>query len=147
VVTDGFVKAFTHFPFFEVAPKVEENERLLMAWLKRIMINCCIDYLRRASMLPEIGRIPDEVWDLTDKRDNADQLSLYKDLITMIKQLPPKYRLVLNMHLIDDYSYGEISQILHIPVNTCRSNCNRAKSLLINIINQSEQVKYAGHRT
>ena len=98
-------------------------------------------------MLPEIGRIPDEVWDLTDKRDNADQLSLYKDLITMIKQLPPKYRLVLNMHLIDGYSYGEISQMLHIPVNTCRSDCNRAKSLLINIINQSEQIKYAGHRT
>ena len=98
-------------------------------------------------MLPEIGGIPDEVWDVTDKRDNADQLSLYKDLIMMIKKLPPKYRLVLNMHVIDGYSYGEISDMLHIPVNTCRSNCNRAKSLLIAIINESEQTNYAGHRT
>jgi RNA polymerase sigma factor (sigma-70 family) len=147
VVTDGFVKAFTHFSSFEMKSIPDEPEKLLMGWLKRIMINCSIDELRRTSMLPEIGGIPDEVWDISDKHDNADRLILYKDVISMIKKLPPRYRVVLNLHVIDGYSHNEISEMLHIPANTCRSNCSRAKSLLIELINKSEQINYAGLRT
>ncbi len=54
VVTDGFVKAFDHFDQFKRREE-EDVEKFLMGWLKRIMVNCSIDELRRSSMLPEIG--------------------------------------------------------------------------------------------
>jgi RNA polymerase sigma factor (sigma-70 family) len=147
VVTDGFVKAFTHFASFDLKNCMDDPEKLLKGWLKRIMINCAIDDLRRSNLAPEIGRIPAEVWDISDTHDNADTLLLYKDLIGILKKLPPKYRIVLNLHVIDGYSYNEISEMLRIPANTCRSNCSRAKSLLIEMINKSEQIDYAGLRT
>lgn len=93
VVTDGFVKVFNHFHQFKKGEEIE-LEKLLMGWLKRIMVNCSIDELRQSNMLPEIGGIPDEVWEITDRNDNADQLMLYKDLISFIKELPAAYRVV-----------------------------------------------------
>jgi RNA polymerase sigma factor (sigma-70 family) len=147
VVTDGFIKAFTHFHSFELNNLESDLEKLLMGWLKRIMINCSIDELRKSRMSPEIGGVPEDVWDITDEGNNADQLVLYKDLICMLKKLPPKYRVVLNLHVIDGYSHTEISQMLHMPANTCRSNCSRARSMLADLINKSEQIKYAGLRT
>ncbi|MEO7294187.1 MAG: sigma factor, partial [Ginsengibacter sp.] len=53
VVTDGFIKAFNHFDQFKKSEDID-LEKLLMGWLKRIMINCSIDELRRNNMLPEI---------------------------------------------------------------------------------------------
>ncbi len=73
MVTDGFIKAFNHFHQF-VMPDEEDVEKLLMGWLKRIMVNCSIDQLRRSSMLPEIGGIPEDVWEITDRNYDADQL-------------------------------------------------------------------------
>src|SRR6266498_2031312 len=102
VVTDGFVKAFISFNRFEYA-SADDLEKQLMGWLKRIMINCSIDTLRKTNMLPEIGGIPEEVWNITDKTDNADQLVLYKDLVSVIKQLPPNYRVVFNLYALDGY--------------------------------------------
>ena len=146
VVTDGFIKAFTHFNSF-IVKKDENLEKLVMGWLKRIMINCSIDELRRSRMVPEIGEINEEVWAITDRHDNADQLILYKEIISMIKKLPPRYRLVFNLHVIDGYSHDQISEMLHIPANTSRGNCSRANSMLLDIINKSEQINYAGLRT
>src|SRR5207249_9593326 len=100
VVTDGFVKAFTHFDQFQLRREAD-LEKLFIVWLKRILINCCIDELRQSHMLPEIGGIPEEVWDYTNKQDEADQLVLYKELISLVKELPPNYRIVFNMYVLD----------------------------------------------
>ena len=49
------------------------------------MINTSIDALRRGNMLPEIGGIPDDVWETTDNNHDADKILLYNDLITLNK--------------------------------------------------------------
>ena len=53
-------------------------------------------------MLPEIGGIPDDVWEVTDNNHDADKILLYNDLISLIKQLPPAYRIVFNLYVIDN---------------------------------------------
>ena len=140
VVTDGFVKAFTYFANFRVG---EENdlEKLLMGWLKRIMINCSIDELRRTNMLPEIGGVSEDVWDLSNANDNADKLILYKDLISLIKELPPNYRVVFNLYVFDGCSHSEIAEMMNISVSTSRSSLSRAKTILQNLIKNMEQGK------
>ena len=43
-------------------------------------------------MTPEIGGIPEYVWEEPDNSQKADQLLLYKELISYVKSLPPMYR-------------------------------------------------------
>jgi RNA polymerase sigma factor (sigma-70 family) len=143
VVTDGFVKAFNYFDQFKKLKEEGEGgtEKLLMGWLRKIMINCSIDELRRSNMLPEIGRIPEDIWDMTDKNYDADQLLLYKDLIILIKELPPNYRIVFNLYVLDGYTHSQIADMLNITVSTSRSSLTRAKALLKNLIKNKEEEK------
>lgn len=143
VVNDGFVKLFDNFQRFTLAGSEEENRKILMGYIKKIMVNTSIDALRKGSMLPEIGGIPDYVWGFTSKDHDADQQLLYKQLITLIKELPPQYRIAFNMYEIDGYSHMEIAEILHIPVGTSKSNLSRAKTILKANIKKYEDLNYA----
>ena len=140
VVTDGFIKAFNHFDQFKTSKDVDV-EKLLMGWLKRIMINCAIDELRRNNMLPEIGGIPEDVWDISDRNYDADQLLLYKDLITLIKQLPPNYQIIFNLYVLDGYAHTQIADMLKISISTSRSSLTRARAFLQNMIKKMEEEK------
>jgi RNA polymerase sigma factor (sigma-70 family) len=137
VMNDGFVKLFNNFHKFK-PDAGEDNEKLMMGYIRRIMINISIDELRRGNMLPEIGGIPDHVWDIPAKRDNADQLLLYKDLIIMVRTLPPQYRMIFNLHVIDGYSHIEIAEMLNIPVGASKSGLSRARSILQANLKQME---------
>ena len=141
VVTDGFVKVFRRMETF-VCEEPEFLEKILMGWLKRIMINTAIDALRRKSMLPEIGGIPDEVWDVPGGRE-SDQLLLYKDIIEMVKELPPSYRVTFNMYVIDGYSHVEIAEALGISVGASKSSLSRARAILQQKIKQMDEMNYA----
>ena len=143
VVTDGFVKAFNHFDQFKQRKDDNDTdvEKLLMGWLKRIMVNCSIDELRRSNMLPEIGGIPEDVWDITDRNYDADQLLLYKNLVTLIKELPPHYRVVFNLYVLDGYAHTQIADMLKISVSTSRSSLSRARAFLQDMIKKMEEEK------
>lgn len=129
IVNDGFVKLFTHFQQFELGTDTE-NEKKLMGWLKKIMINTSIDVLRKGNMLSETRSIPEDVWDHTYRGDEADQLLLYKELVILIKELPPAYRMVFNLYVIDGYTHNEIAGLLNIPAGTSKSSLSRARELL-----------------
>lgn len=129
IVNDGFVKLFAHFSQFERGNEAD-HEKKLMGWLKKIMINTSIDVLRKGKMLPETGSIPEYVWDQTHKGDEADQLLLYKELIILIKELPPAYRVVFNLYVIDGYTHNEIAGLLNIATGTSKSSLSRARELL-----------------
>lgn len=129
VVNDGFVKVFRNIGRF-VTDDWEHGEQRFMGWLKKIMINVAIDELRRNSMLVEIGGIPDHVWESPDSSLSPDQSLLYKELIALVKQLPPAYRAVFNMVVIDGLTHHEVANLLDISVGTSKSNLSRARVLL-----------------
>jgi RNA polymerase sigma factor (sigma-70 family) len=138
VVNDGFVKIFRSFKRFECAEK-ENLEKIWMGWMKRIMINTAIDELRRGNMLPEIGGLPDHLWEIQDKSQAADQQILYKELIAKVKNLPPSYRVAFNMYIIDGYSHQEISEKLGISVGTSKSNLAKARMQLKKFLDKDLQ--------
>jgi RNA polymerase sigma-70 factor (ECF subfamily) len=92
-------------------------------------------------MLPEIGGISEEVWNLSAKNDDADQLLLYKDLISVIRELPPSYRLIVNLYILDGYTHSQIADLLKISVSTSRANLTRARSYLKDAIKKMEDAK------
>ncbi len=129
VVNDGFVKIFRSFKKFECTEK-EQLEKMWMGWIKRIMINTAIDELRRNNMIPEIGGLPDYIWELQDNSQKSDRNLLYKELISQVKNLPASYRVAFNMYVIDGFSHQEIAEKLGISVGTSKSNLAKARMQL-----------------
>lgn len=134
-VNDGFVKIFRNFNHFEYSHN-GDLERMLMGWMKKIMINTAIDELRKTNLVPELRGLEDHAWDVQDNTPSAEQQLLYKELISQLKNLSPAYRVVFNMAIIDGYSHQEIADALGISAGTSKSNLFKAKAQLQKILNK-----------
>ena len=130
VVNDSFVKIFNSLAKFNLTKERTDTEKVLMGWMKRILINSAIDELRRHQSIPEIGELPEYIWEEYDRSHNADQLVLYKELISEVKRLPPSYRTVFNLFVIDGFSHNEIAGMLGISEGTSKSALAKAKGQL-----------------
>lgn len=139
IVNDGFVKIFSHLHRFQAPADPESTERMLMAWMRRIMINTAVDYLRKNNFLPEVGEISESVWQPEDKSQSPDQALLYKELIKEVKKLPPGYRIVFNMYVIDGMTHQEIATQLGISVGTSKSNLSKARGILQEILKKNDR--------
>jgi len=135
-VNDGFVKIFKNIASFECSND-NDLEKILFGWIRRIMVNTAIDELRRNNMIPEIGGMPDYLWEEPDNSAGADQLLLYKDLVNEIKKLPPSYRAVFNMFVIDGLSHQEIANVLGISAGTSKSSLSKARVQLQKILQKN----------
>ncbi len=136
IVNDGFVKIFRNLVKFHYE-NPENLEKILLGWMRTIMVNTAIDSLRKDSLLPEIGALDDNVWQPVDRSRGADQNLLYKELIQEVKKLPPSYRAVFNMYVIDGFTHQEIANSLGISVGASKSNLSKARALLQKKINAS----------
>lgn len=138
MVNDGFVKVFRNFEKFQFRD-IENLEMVLMGWMRMIMINTAIDQLRKHNFLPEIGDISESTWAQEDKSQSSDQVLLYKELVKQIKKLPPSYRTVFNLYVIDGLTHQEIANLLGISVGTSKSNLSKARVILQNIVKNNDR--------
>ncbi len=137
VVNDGFVKVFNKLETFRIPPD-NKTEMVFMGWIKTIMIHTAIDKLRRDSFLPEIGITDEGVW-VEDHGGRSDQSVLYKELMMAVRNLPPAYRTVFNLYIIDGYTHNEIAAMLKIAEGTSKSNLSKARAILQQTLTKSEQ--------
>ena len=72
----------------------------------------------------------DAAWDITSDDPSAIQKIGYNDLLKMIASLPPGFRTVFNMYVIEGFSHKEIAEALGISETTSRSQLQRARVLL-----------------
>jgi RNA polymerase sigma factor (sigma-70 family) len=138
VVNDGFVKVFRNFEKFQFRD-IENLEMVLMGWMRMIMINTAIDRLRKNNFLPEIGDISESTWAQEDKSQSSDQVLLYKELVKQIKKLPPSYRTVFNLYVIEGLTHQEIANLLGISVGTSKSNLSKARVILQKIVKNNDR--------
>jgi RNA polymerase sigma factor (sigma-70 family) len=138
VVNDGFVKIFRNFEKFQFRD-IENLEMVLMGWMRMIMINTAIDQLRKHNFLPEIGDISESTWAQEDRSQGSDHRLLYKELVKEIKKLPPSYRTVFNLYVIDGLTHQEIANMLGISVGTSKSNLSKARVILQKIVKTNDQ--------
>ena len=138
VVNDGYVKIFRNFEKFQFRD-IENLEMVLMGWMRMIMINTAIDHLRKNNFLPEIGDISETTWAQEDKSQASDQVLMYKELVKQIKKLPPSYRTVFNLYVIDGLTHQEIANLLGISVGTSKSNLSKARVILQKIVKSNDR--------
>ena len=129
VTHDGFLKMFRNFSRFEVRDK-DKIEMLLIGWIRRVIINASIDYMRREMNNQQTYAIPEHVWEHKDDGQSSDNSLLYKELMCLVKELPPAYRMVFNLHVIEGYSHPEIAKMLGITTGTSKSNLSKARAHL-----------------
>ena len=129
VTHDAYLKMFRNFGRFEVRDK-DKVEMLLIGWIRRVVINAAIDYMRREINNTQSYPIPEHVWEHKDEAQSSDNSVLYKELIALVKELPPAYRMVFNLHVIEGYSHPEIAKMLGITTGTSKSNLSKARAHL-----------------
>lgn len=103
------------------------------AWLKRIVVNNCINELkRRKPDLQYFDEMP-----LGTKEEEETQMELTVDKIrkAMI-QLPEGGRIIFSLYLLEGYDHREISSILHISESNSKSQYMRAKRRIKDILKE-----------
>ena len=73
-----------------------------------------------------------------NQKIDIDNPDLFTDLkiLECIQELPPSYRVLFNLYVIDGYSMEEISKLMEINFETCKRNTERVKTLFEKNIRQ-----------
>ena len=124
VLQEGFVKVFLNL-------KQYRHEGELGAWIRRIMVTTALNFLKRNRNYRDQMYFPTEHLHPVLNDDPAIMLQA-KEIAELIRQLPPGYQTIFNLHAIEGYSHVEIGGLLGITDGTSRSQYARARALLIN---------------
>lgn len=124
---EGFIKVFSNIDKFSFKGSFE-------GWMRRIMVNTVIENYRKKQ--PEL--LVDEFPLLTE--DNSEDVYEAKfshdELMKMIEELPPKYKMVFNLYVLEGFTHAEIAETTGISIGTSKSNLARARQSLKKSIEQ-----------
>ena len=125
VVQEAFIKAFTKLHQYKA-------EVTFGAWLKRIVVNKSIDFLKsKKQQLVDLEEVHLKVMDTTnDDKWLVDDAITVDDVKEAINKLPEKYEYVVMLYLIEGYDHQEIAQVLNITEVASRSQLMRGKNKL-----------------
>ncbi len=127
VLHEGFIKIFLNISSYKGKGSFE-------GWMRRIMVNTALERYRKNFQMYPVH----EVAELESKLNTnliVSELSS-QELLGLIKELPPAYKMVFNLFAIDGYSHKEISEMLSISIGTSKSNLSRARKILQNKVKQ-----------
>lgn len=122
VVQETFIKVFRQIDTFE-------TDRSFKPWLRTITVRTAINYFRSSRKwrnfldLEALPRHP-------AVENKALSTLREEDLFVLLQQLPPSYRLVFNLHVLEGYSHPEIAEMLGITVGSSKSNLAKARRKL-----------------
>jgi len=122
VLQDGFVTLFSKIGTYS-------GEGSFEGWARKIFVNTALMSLRKADILKK-AEDTDAAYDLGSNEVSALQSLEYQELLKLISELPPGFRTVFNMYVIENYSHKEIAEALGISEGTSRSQLQRARMML-----------------
>jgi len=125
MLQEGFVEAFRRLDSFR-------GESTFGAWLKRIMVNRCINELEKRRIVWVSDEIP-ETLGIADEKDGPDEEELRMS-VERVKRamnlLPEGARVIFSLYLIEGYDHTEIAEILKISESTSKTQFMRARQLV-----------------
>ena len=132
IMQEAFLKAFTKIDTYK-------GEVSFGAWLKRIVINRSLDYLKKRKV--KFEEIKEKTTHIIDYQMETKEVNV-KVIKDAIQKLPDGYRVVLSLYLIEGYDHEEISEILGISNSNSRTQYLRAKNKLREILKDTEVFSY-----
>jgi RNA polymerase sigma factor (sigma-70 family) len=128
--------------FYKIYDKINnfKGDGSFEGWMKRIMINESLQFLRRKKQLLypiDIGEI--QIADTLDNEDDwTDGLDIGR-ILASVNDLPDGYRTVFNMYVFDEYKHREIAEVLGISINTSKSQYLLAKKRILESLQSSNK--------
>ena len=123
ILQDAFITVYEKLASFRF-------DASLGAWIKRIVINKCINALREQNKMLFEHLDPITVPN-TDHSIGPEPPYTIHHIKQAVKHLPPGYQIITNLYLFEGYDHGEIAQILKISESTSKSQYHRAKKRII----------------
>jgi RNA polymerase sigma factor, sigma-70 family len=122
VLQNSFVMIFSKLHTFRFQSSVG-------AWIKRIVINNCINFLKKRRL--EIEELQDRhTKSVVETYEEAEPAYNVQAINYALKQLPDGYRIVFTLYMLEGYDHKEIGSILSITEATSKSQYSRAKKKL-----------------
>jgi len=129
--------------FIRVFQKIDDyrGEGSFEGWIRRIMVHSSIEYYRKHNKMMQLVDLDDVVHEPSVNPLATASLAA-KDLMALIQQLSPGYRIVFNLFAIEGYSHKEIAAIVGITEGASKSQLSRARSILKEQIIKMEGKRY-----
>ena len=134
MLQNGFIKVFQ---------KIEDyrGEGSFEGWIRRIMVHSSIEYYRKYHKMVQLVDIED-----AGSHTSVDALATSKlaanELMALIQQLAPGYRIVFNLYAIEGYSHREIAEMTGLSEGASKSQLSRARAVLKEQIVKMESKRY-----
>jgi RNA polymerase sigma-70 factor (ECF subfamily) len=131
VLQEAFTYAFRRLDSFRF-------ESSFGAWLKRIVVNTCINHLkkRRVELV-----LTDQVVEPLELEEQVDYKQMKFDVERVraaMEQLPDGYRIIFSLYMLEGYDHREIAEVMNISESTSKSQFLRAKRKIKEILNSHE---------
>lgn len=127
IVQESFIDAFKNLASFKY-------DSTFGAWLKRIVINKSINYLKK-KRIAEVPMDAHEFHLAEENEEKAEAVDI-KKVKKGIAALPAGYKQIINLYLLEGFDHIEIGEILDISTSTSKSQYHRAKKKLLEIISE-----------
>jgi len=131
VMITAFMKVFVNLGRFE-------NKGSFEGWIRRIMVNECISFIR---VQKKISFVEDEFF-FEERFNNIESHFSVEDIQFLIDSLPDGYKMVFNLYAIEGYKHQEIASLLGINEGTSKSQLSHARKMLQEQINKLKNYCY-----
>lgn len=132
IINQGFLKVFKSIEKFE-------HKGSFKGWLKKIMFNTAIDYVRKHTAYKKATCFNVFVnWSISN---NAVSNLAMEELMQIIQQLPTAMRSVFCLYVIDGYKHREIGELLNISTGTSKWYLSKARKALQALVLKSQEIK------
>jgi RNA polymerase sigma factor (sigma-70 family) len=121
------------YNFFKTIDRLVYNGNTIGGWLKKIMVNECLMFLRKREGFKLIEE--EHAVDIGADDDLIGRMNA-NDIFQLIMKLPIGYRTVFNLFVVEGYSHKEIAGMLDISVGTSKSQLNKAKVMMQKVMQE-----------
>jgi RNA polymerase sigma factor (sigma-70 family) len=118
---EGFMKVFAAIKGFR-------HEGSFEGWMRRIMVNVALEKFRKQQLMVSVEDIM--VYEGEQVQDDVMADISANELLELIRELPPRYKMVFNLYVMEGLNHEEISREMNISVGTSKSNLARAREIL-----------------
>ena len=122
ILQEGFINVFRDLKQFSFSGA-------LGGWIRRVIVNVALQHIRKKKRLFPTVELDHAMMEVSHLNTTLAQLNA-EALTIMVQKLPPGYRAVFNMYVIEGYNHKEISEQMEITIGTSKSQLSKAKAML-----------------
>jgi len=132
VLNTGFYKVFKNIA------KYEKSHAAVYTWIRVIVINSCLDFIKRSESLIETREVDDAV--RIDLPPEVISKMSANEIIRLVRQLPPATQAVFNLYVLEGYNHNEIADLMKISAGTSKWHLSEARKKLQKMVTEQHKM-------